>query len=139
MDMPTILDSCDLTLSLREMENLNNPSETDPTSCLLDMDDGQGLDFDEEKESKTKISGETSLQELNRLSKTSETRKWPKSKLFIKSCELLKKQTLMNKSDKQPLMTMQHKSTSLMHSNVVPNNKVNMWLNWLESAMRELP
>ena len=108
-------------------------------SCLSNRLDGQqDLNLDRE-ESTTQDSEETLLPDLTSFSETSEIRKWPKSMLFTKSCKLSKRQTLMNMSDKQLLMTMLLRSTSLMDGSKALNNGVNMQRNWLESAMRESP
>jgi hypothetical protein len=134
MHTPTISDSRNLTLSPREMENAQAQTLL---SCLSDrLDDKQNLNLDKEEENKAKDLEEISLPELTRLSRTSEIRKWPKSRLFTKSCELPKRQMSMSKSDKQPLTTMPLRSTSLMVNDEAPNNEANMQHSWLESAMR---
>ena len=142
--MPNTLDSRSLTLSQREMENLQDQEmrmfqlRQTLLSCLSEAPIGNKNENQSNQEmSKILNSEEILLQELKHLSKTSETRKWQNSRLFTGSYELSKKQTSMNKSDRQPSTNTPPRWTSSTHSNVALNNAENMQLSLLEWEMNK--
>lgn len=131
--MPTTSDSRSLTLSQREMENLQDqemrtskPRQT-LLSHLLDGPICRENQNQNNKEIDIAPNSEVILfQGLKHTFKTSETRRWPNLRLFTRSYKLSNKQTLMNMSDEQPLMNTPLKLISLTRSNIVQNNVENM-------------
>jgi hypothetical protein len=137
------LDNHNLTLSPREVENLEacslrtTPLKLTLLSRLSDRaHDELSLFLDEMNKTTAMNSEETSLQGLKESSRISERRKSSKSRLFTKSCKLPEKLKLMSKSDRQRLMTMPLRLTSMMHNKEVQNNEENTPLSWLELAMK---
>lgn len=138
--MPPTLDSCSLTHSQRETENLQEQEmrtikpRQSLLSCLSDDPSlRENWNWSNREAYKTLNSEEILSQGLKCLSRTSEIRKWPNSRLYTRSSKQSKKQTLMKMSDKRPLTNTPLKSTLLTHNSEALSNKVNMQHSLLES------